>query len=258
MSTCTSLPSLYKGWSNKGNPMKPLSLAFALACGAITVASAGPVAAQTLPPPENVVSLSASATVEVPQDWLSVTLSTTREGPEADRVQAQLKEALDAALAEARKLAKPGQVEVRTGNFSLRPRYTSKGGSSGWTGQTDLVVEGRDMATIAQLTGRIQTLTIQRVSHSLSREAKERVEADVMAEAVARYRAQADQAAKLFGFSGWLLREVNLGGQASMRSAPVLMRAQMADASMASAPLPVEAGNATVTANVNGSIQLTR
>jgi hypothetical protein len=27
---------------------------------------------------------------------------------------------------------------------------------------------------------------------------------------------------------------------------------------MASAPLPVEAGNATVTANVNGSIQLTR
>lgn len=237
--------------------MKPLSLVFGSALVAAT-ALAIPVAAQTLPPPENVVSLSASASVEVPQDWLSVTLSTTREGPEAGPVQAQLKEALDAALAEARKLVKPGMVEVRTGNFSLRPRYTNKGGSNGWRGQTELIIEGRDMATIAELSGRIASLSVLRVSHGLSREASERVEADVMAQAVARFRARADQAAKLFGFSGWLLREVNLGGQAAVRNAPMLMRSQMADASVASAPLPVEAGNATVTANVNGSVQLTR
>ena len=49
-------------------------------------------------------------------------MTTTREGQDAATVQSQLKQALDAALAEARKAARPGQVEVQTGNFSLYPR----------------------------------------------------------------------------------------------------------------------------------------
>ena len=84
------------------------------------VVSALPLYAQTLPPPENVVNLNASATVEVASDWLTVVFSTTREGPEAGAVQTQLKQALDAALAEARRIAKPGDVEVRTGGFSIQ------------------------------------------------------------------------------------------------------------------------------------------
>ena len=235
--------------------MHRLVLALAVTSSALAV---GPLAAQTLPPPENVVSLQATATVEVPQDWLTVVLSTTREGPEAERVQAQLKQALDAVLASARPAARPGELEVRTGNFSLRPRYTPKGGTNGWTGQAELVVEGRDMAAIGQLAGRIDTLSIARVQLSLSREARERVEADVMAQAVGRFRTQADQAAKLFGFTGWLLREVNLGTQGEMRRAPIAMRMQAADGMVASAPLPVEAGNAEVSATASGSVQLTR
>jgi predicted secreted protein len=74
---------------------------------------------------------------------------------------------------------------------------------------------------------------------------------------VTRFRAKADQAAKLFGFSGYLLREVNLGDSGS--SAPVPMMSVKAARGMAEdAALPVEAGKAGVTVNVNGSIQLTR
>jgi predicted secreted protein len=82
--------------------------------------------------PQNVVNLSASATVEVPKDQLTVVFSTTREGSDAAVVQGQLKQALDAALAEARKAARPGQLDVQTGNFSLYPRYSPKGGTNGW------------------------------------------------------------------------------------------------------------------------------
>lgn len=224
----------------------------------LSLSLAGPAAAQMQAPPENVVSLNASAAVEVPQDWITVVLSTTREGPEAATVQSQLKQALDAALVLARPAARPGDLEVRTGNFALHPRYTAKGGSSGWTGQAELVLQGRDMGAVAQLAGRIQTLTVARVSYSLSRAAQEKVEAEVMASAVARFRAQADQAASLFGFTGWLLREVNLGGgSSSPRPVAMAMQSRVADAAM-SAPLPVEAGQATVTAHVNGSVQLTR
>lgn len=215
-----------------------------------------PAVAQTLPPPENVVNLNASATVEVASDWLTVVFSTTREGPEAAAVQTQLKQALDAALAEARRVAKPGEVEVRTGGFSIRPRYTPKGSSSGWTGSTELVVEGRDMAAIGALTGRIQTLSIARVQQSLSREAAERVEAEVTAQAVASFRAKADQSAKLFGFSGWLLREVNINGEVPRMRAPVV--AMRAASGMNDEALPVEAGKTSVTTSVNGSVQLMR
>ena len=209
-----------------------------------------------LPPPQNVVSLSASATVEVHKDWLTVVFSTTREGSDAAVVQAQLKQALDAALTEARKVARPGQLEVQTGGFSLYPRYAPKGGISGWQGSTELIVQGRDTQAISQLTGRVQTLSIARTGFSLSREAREKVEADVTAEAIARFRARADAAAKLFSFAGYTVREVAVsadGGQ--MHSQPMLVRSQAMKASGDEA-LPVEAGKAVVTATVSGSVQM--
>lgn len=216
-----------------------------------------PAWADTAPAPQNVIHLNASATVEVPRDWLTVVFSTTREGPEAGAVQAQLKQALDAALAEARGAARPGEVEVRTGGFSLQPRYTPKGGSNGWTGSAELVVEGRDLGAIAQLTGRVQTMSIARLEQSLSRAAQERVEADVTARAVAAFRGKADQTAKLFGFTGWLLREAHVSNEMPMpRLQAMSMRA--AAAPPADAALPVEAGKAAVTVSVNGSVQLTR
>ena len=103
--------------------------------------------------PQGVVSLTSSASIEVVRDLLSVTFNTTREGADAAAVQSQLKQALDAALTETRKSAKPGQVEVQTGNFSLAPRYTNKGVVNGWQGSAELIVEGRDMQAIGQLSG---------------------------------------------------------------------------------------------------------
>ncbi|MDH5540886.1 MAG: SIMPL domain-containing protein, partial [Rhizobacter sp.] len=51
--------------------------------------------------PQGVVHLSTNASIEVTKDLLTVTLSTSRDGQDAATVQAQLKQALDAALAEA-------------------------------------------------------------------------------------------------------------------------------------------------------------
>lgn len=213
--------------------------------------------AQTLPPPQNVVSLSASATLEVPQDWLTVVFSTTREGSDAALVQGQLKQALDAALAEARKAARPGQVEVRTGGFSLAPRYNPKGGGiTGWQGSTELVVEGRDSTAIAQLSGRVQTLTIARVGHSLSREARSKVEGEVAAMAIERFRARADAVSRQFGFTGYTVREVAVNSDGGNEAPLPRMRLQASAVMGEGAALPVEAGKATVTANVSGSVQM--
>jgi predicted secreted protein len=203
--------------------------------------------------PENVAHLNASATIDVTKDVLMVVFSTTKEGADAQVVQTGLKQALDAALAEAKKIAKPGQVEVQTGGFSLYPRYTAKGAINGWAGSTELVVSGKDMQAVAQLTSRVQTMAIARVAQDLSREAREKVEGEASEKAIARFRVRAGELAKQFGFASYTLREVHVTLNEPVQHAPM---AQMRGADATAMALPVEPGKGNVTAMVNGSIQM--
>lgn len=207
-------------------------------------------------PPQNVLQLSASGTVEVQQDLLSLQLSTTREGPDPAQVQAQLKAALDAALTEARKSAQPGQMDLRTGNFSLYPRHSREGRISGWQGTAELVMEGRDFARITQTAGRIQGMTMQGVSFGLSREQRAKVEADAQALAIDRFKARAGELAKGFGFTGWSLRKVAVqSNDQGMRPRPRMMALE-AKAASSDTAVPVEAGKSTVIVTVSGTVQL--
>ncbi|WP_119353591.1 SIMPL domain-containing protein [Azohydromonas sediminis] len=215
-------------------------------------------AAQTppsAPPLQGVLNLTASASVEVPRDVLVLTFAATRDGAEPAAVQAELKRALDAALAEARKASQPGQIDVSTGNFTLFPRYAPKGGVAGWQGRAEMVVQGRDVDGIGRLAGRITTMSVAGVAQRLSREAQRRVEGEVVAQAIERFRAQAGDIARLFGYQGYALREVTVStGSDGERPLP-MMRAE-AMAASADAPLPVEPGKGTVTATVSGSVQM--
>lgn len=227
-----------------------VSAAFVAFCG-------GSQAADTAPAPQGVVSLSASATTEVPRDMMTVTLSATRDGSDAGAVQIALKQALDAGLAEAKKAARPGQVEVQTGNFALFPRYNKQNTISGWQGNAELIVEGRDMQAIAALAGRIPSMTIARVDYGLSRELRARTEAELTAQAIANYRVRAADAAKLFGYAGYALREVSIDSGESRPPIPAPRMRAMAVAASDEA-LPVEAGKSAVSVTVSGSVQLTK
>ena len=233
------------------------SVSLGLALAAVAAVSS----AQTVPEPKNVVSLAAAASLQVPHDWLTVVLATTREGNDAAALQAQLKLALDTALAEARRAARgtaPQDLEVQTGGFSLNPRYGRDGRMSGWSGRAELQLQGRDTAAIAQLAGRIQTLTVASTGFSLSREAREKVESQVVAEAIGRFRARADEVSRQFGFAGWSLREVNVQTELPLGQPQPRMRVASAMAVSADEALPVEAGKATVSVTVAGSVALSR
>lgn len=234
--------------------MKTLKL---VAASAIWLVSAG-VFAQNLPrsEPQNLLQLSASGQVEVAQDYLTLAMSTTREAPDAAAVQTQLKAALDAALTEAKKAAQPGQMDVRTGNFSLYPRYGKEGKITGWQGSAELVLEGRDFARISTTAGRLATLTVSNVGFSLSREQRAAVEGQAQAQAIERYKAKASEIAKSFGFMGYSVREITVSSNdqgfiGRPRAFVLESRAASADA-----PVPVEAGKSTVQVTVTGSVQM--
>ena len=218
------------------------------ACALITWASglfAQPAGQRDIP--QNIAQLTSSASVEVQQDLLSIAMNTTASGSDANTVQTQLKQALDAALAVARPQSLPGQQDVRTGNFSLYPRYDKNGKVNGWQGSTELVLEGRDFARITSTAGKIQSLTLSSVSFGLSREQRTKVEADAQALAIERFKAKAAEVAKGFGFAGYTVREVSINANDpgfQPRGRPMMAMAKSAD--MESAPIPVEAGKSTV------------
>jgi predicted secreted protein len=206
--------------------------------------------------PQNVVSLQSQGSLEVQQDLLTINMNSTKDGADAATVQTQLKAALDAALAEAKKVAQPGQLDVRTGAFSLYPRYGRDGKINGWQGTTELMLEGRDFARISTLAGKINTLTLGNVSFGLSREARARVEAEVTAQAIERFKTKAQEISKGFGFSGYTIREVNVNANDQGFVGQPVAASFRAKAMSADAAVPVEAGRSTVVVMVAGSVQM--
>lgn len=207
-------------------------------------------------PLQNVAQLSASGTVEVQQDLLSISMNTTVSGADANVVQTQLKQALDTALAQAKQSAVPGQMDVRTGNFSLYPRYAKEGKINGWQGTAELVLEGRDFPRITSTAGKIQTLTLGNVSFALSREQRARVEGEAQALAIAQFKAKAVEVAKNFGFNGYTLREVSINANDQGYTPRPRVMAMQAKSDMMEAAVPVEAGKSAVVVTVSGSVQM--
>ena len=230
---------------------------FIAACALI--AWAGATSAQQTyvrEPVQNVAQLSAIGSVEVQQDLLSISLSTTRDGADAAAVQTQLKQALDTALAQAKQAAAPGQMEVRTGNFSLNPRYGKDGKLNGWQGSTELVLEGKDFTRITTTAGKIQTLTLANVSFALSREQRARVEGEAQTLAIEQFKVKAGDIAKGFGFGGYTLREVSINANDQGPSPRPYAMAAQSKSAVADSAVSVEAGKSTVVVNVSGSVQM--
>lgn len=230
--------------------------ALALALGGLSLglhaqtSSAGPDATQ-------VVTLSASASQQAPHDWLRVVVRTRQEGAEPMTVQKQLKKTVDEALTRLRAQTKSKQVEVHSGAFGIHPRHNDKGRLVGWQGQAELVIEGRDFAKIGQLAGDVKDMAVESAQFSLSREARQQLEAEVQSQAVQRFRERAQQLAKDFGFKDYTLRQVAVGSvDQPVSPMPVAMMARAVMADAAPSPVPLEGGQDEVQITVSGSIQL--
>lgn len=228
-------------------------LTFSLAAGAAASAHADV-------PRQNAVSFSTSATQEVTQDLLVVTLQATREGNQAAEVQSALKKVIDSALTQARSAAQGrAGVEVRTSSFAVHPRYTNAGRISGWQGTAQVVIEGTDTARIAQMAGELTQLNVVNTQYGLSRDLRERHEAALTHEAIQQFRARANTLAASFGFKGYTLGEVSVSStDPGFEVRPMMMAARSAKAmDAADAPLPVEPGKGRLSVSVNGQVYLT-
>jgi predicted secreted protein len=223
----------------------------------IQIGTAGAQEAGGVPANMQRLTLSATAVAELPHDWLQIRLGSQREGSDAATVQRLLKSDVDAALNQLRPSAEVGQLQLTSGPLALHPRYGRDGKTNGWQGSAELVVEGRDISRISQSTGSVQNMVIQGLQFSVSQHARANGEEQLQSQAIDRFRAKAQNAAKAFGFSGFQVVQVQLGStdQGGSTNRPYLAMAAKA-MSADQAPIPVEPGRTQVQLTVSGTVQL--
>ncbi|RKP44836.1 SIMPL domain-containing protein [Trinickia fusca] len=231
-----------------------LVAALLLAFGAST-AHADTVVTQS--PPSGVLSLSAQASTDVPQDVVDITLFYEQQA----RDPASLTDALNQHANTALKQAKGAtNVSAHTGEFSIYPMTDRDGRISAWRGRTEVILHSHDFAAASRLAGELSSaMQVGNVSFSLSPEAQREAANKLTGEAIASFRSQAESSARAFGYGGYTIREVEVGRNGTQPPRPMFaMRAMAAPGNAAPAPVPMEGGTSTVTVNVSGSVQMTR
>lgn len=205
--------------------------------------------------PTQRVSLSASATVQVPQDELTLTLSTQREGSNAPDVQNQLKSALDSALTLAKRQAQSPLMSVSTGRFGLSPRHDRNGKLVGWQGTAELILQGRDFVRISQTAAQLQTLSVASVVFGLSAQQRQEAQTQAQSQAIEQFQKSATEIAKGFGFGGYTLGDIQVSANQAGPVRPYMLAASVRSVAD-EAPVPLEAGVSHVSVNVSGSVLL--
>jgi len=226
--------------------------AYAQAQGAVAPAAAE---SSTNRSPE--MTLQAAASSEVKQDTVRISLTAEVDAPDQPAAGKKLTAILDDVVKRARDTK---GVDVRTGGFNVWPNTNSKGKISSWRGQGEVVLESKDFDAAAALASKLSDKTaISNIAFLLSREAREAEERKLLKEAAQAFKDRALAAANAFGFSGYRLSKLELGGSGGPVPMPrMLGAAAMAkDASGGFSPdVPLEAGDVTVSVAVNGTIVL--
>ena len=239
---------------------KKTAAAFALlAMSGAALTLSQTAAAQTVitqPQPSGVLSLSAQASAQVPQDVVNITLFYEQEAADPSSLTGTLNQRAEAALREAKGV---DGVTAKSGSFTVYPSTDRDGKISAWRGRTEVVLESHDFAAASKLAGKMSSsMQVGSVAFSLSPEAQRAAEQKLVSQAIDSFRKQAQSAAQGFGYSNFTIREVNVG-RSGAQPRPVMMmqsRAMSADAKMA--PIAMEAGTTTVTVDVSGSVQMGR
>ncbi|AVG42824.1 SIMPL domain-containing protein [Achromobacter insolitus] len=236
------------------------------ACATVAALSAAPLVHAQAPAPAAAeasasrapeLTLQATASSEVKQDTVRISLSAEVEAQDQPAAGKKLTAALDDVIKRARDVK---DVEVRTGGYNVWPNTSSKGKISSWRGQGEVILESKNFEAAAALASKLSDKTaISNISFSLSREAREAEERKLLKEAAQAFKDRALAAANAFGFSGYRLSKLELGGSGGAVPMPRMMgaAAMAKDASGGYSPdVPLEAGNVTVSIAVNGTIVL--
>jgi len=205
-------------------------------------------------PPEplfNLVTLSAQAEREVPNDLLTAVLAADQEGTDP----AQLADAVNRTMQRALAIAQGYRgVKARSGNSQSYPVH-DKGRVVRWRVRQELRLESGDFAAVSELIGKLQAnLVVAGMTLSVSPEARRQAENALIAEALAAFDERARVVREAMKSKGYRMKELQISGADQPR--PMLATSVRAMSAESLAPPAIEAGATRITMTVSGTIQL--
>jgi len=213
--------------------------------------TSAPASEQQLPQ----LNLQASASMELSQDTVLITLSTEIN---ADK-QADASAQLNSVLAEAvRRTEGVPNIHVQTSGYSVWPVTNSKGKIQSWLARGEVILTSKDFAAASALASKLaDKVGISQISFAISREALDAAESALLKDAARAFSDRAQAAALAFGHQSYQVQRLELtgGGPGMSFPRPMMTKGSMSSAS-GYADAPLQSGEVTVTLSVSGTIVL--
>ena len=213
----------------------------------IILLSAAPYAA-SLAAAGTLVDLSAEATRSTPNDLARAVVFAEATGPQTAEINRRINGLISDGLQTARKFS---TLKVRTGDHHTSPVYGKNGRIDAWRIRSELIIESRDLSAVSEAMGRLQaTLGIEQLALVPAPESRRQAEDAAVVDAIGAFQARAKLVADALG-KPYKVQKMSVHTQ-QRPVVPVMRAAMMAEA----APMPLEAGDASITVTVSGQIEL--
>ncbi len=201
----------------------------------------------------NQISLEASASAEVENDTMIVSLYAQEEGSKAVVLSNRVNKKINWAL---EKLKQYKNIKVETESYSTTPVY-SKNQIIAWRVKQSIQLESKDMSLMSEVLGELQQqLKLNGISFDVSRDKREQQTRILIDQALTAYNKRATQIANKLQRDSYKIvnMKVSTSESASLyryRSASVMM----AEAAPAVSP-EIAKGDQTLSVKVSGTIEL--
>ncbi len=201
----------------------------------------------------NQISLEASASAEVENDTMIVSLYAQEEGSKAVVLSNRVNKKINWAL---EKLKQYKNIKVETQSYSTNPVY-SKNQIIAWRVKQSIQLESKDMSLMSEVLGELQQqLKLNGISFDVSRDKREQQTRILIDQALTAYNKRATQIANKLQRDSYKIVNMKVSTSESAsryryRSASVMM----AEAAPAVAP-EIAKGDQTLSVKVSGTIEL--
>jgi predicted secreted protein len=212
-----------------------------------------PAAAPADEPLFNLVTLSAQAEREVPNDLLTAVLAAAADGADP----AQLADSVNRTMQRALALAKAARdVQVRSGGYQSSPLYEHNR-IVRWRVRQELRLESHDIAAATGLIGKLQSiLTLAGLSLSVSPELRRKTENALIGEALAAFKERAGLVAGAMAEKSYRMRSLQISGGGPFPRPIPMLAGKAAPGSFSPSAPALETGTSRVLVTVSGTIQL--
>lgn len=204
--------------------------------------------------PSGLVTLQASASIELDTDTMIATVAVEAENHDP----AILAKTMNKKMAWALATAKPfKRIKVKGGQYSSHQLY-NKRIFKAWRGTQRIVLESKNSAELGQLIGLLQKkLLVKSIQYQVSKEKVAHVKKGLLKQAINKFKQQASLISQQFDKSTYQIHAININSNSPQRPIHYAASRMMSDSSMSkSAPAQLQQTTSSISVNINGSIRL--